>query len=53
MVIVGGADSIINPEEMAGFNALYAISIKNDSPEKRKPFRFSWSNVSRKKYASG
>lgn len=34
LVITGGADSIINPEEMAGFNALYALSVRNDSPEK-------------------
>jgi len=34
MVIVGGADSIINPEEIAGFNALYAISTMNDNPQK-------------------
>jgi 3-oxoacyl-[acyl-carrier-protein] synthase II len=33
-VIVGGADSTINPEELAGFNALYALSVNNDAPEK-------------------
>ncbi|MBK8807633.1 MAG: beta-ketoacyl-[acyl-carrier-protein] synthase family protein [Bacteroidales bacterium] len=33
LVIVGGADSIINPEEIKGFNALYAISTRNESPE--------------------
>ncbi len=39
VVIVGGADSIINKEEIAGFNALYALSIQNDPPEKAsKPF---------------
>jgi 3-oxoacyl-[acyl-carrier-protein] synthase II len=39
IMIVGGADSIINPEEMAGFNALYAISVQNDTPEKAsRPF---------------
>lgn len=34
LVIVGGADSIINPEEIKGFNALYAISTKNENPQK-------------------
>ncbi|MEI6901241.1 MAG: beta-ketoacyl-[acyl-carrier-protein] synthase family protein, partial [Bacteroidota bacterium] len=34
LVIVGGADSIINPEEISGFNALYALSVQNDPPEK-------------------
>jgi len=34
MMIVGGADSIINKEEIEGFNELYAISLKNDAPEK-------------------
>jgi 3-oxoacyl-[acyl-carrier-protein] synthase II len=39
VVIVGGADSIINREEIAGFNALYALSVQNDFPEKAsKPF---------------
>lgn len=39
MVIAGGADSIINPEEIAGFNELFALSIENDPPEKAsKPF---------------
>ncbi len=39
MVITGGADSIINPEEIAGFNLLYALSTQNDEPEKAsKPF---------------
>ncbi len=39
VVIVGGADSIINFEEIQGFNALYALSIANDPPEKAsKPF---------------
>jgi 3-oxoacyl-[acyl-carrier-protein] synthase II len=38
-VIAGGADSIINKEEIAGFNALYALSVQNDFPEKAsKPF---------------
>jgi 3-oxoacyl-[acyl-carrier-protein] synthase II len=39
IVIVGGADSIINAEEIQGFNALYALSIANDPPEQAsKPF---------------
>ena len=39
VVLVGGADSIVNPEEIKGFNALYALSIANDPPEKAsKPF---------------
>lgn len=39
LVITGGADSIINPEEIRGFNALYALSVQNDPPEKAcKPF---------------
>ncbi len=39
MVIAGGADSTINPEEIAGFNLLYALSTQNDEPEKAsKPF---------------
>ncbi len=39
LVIVGGADSIINPEEIEGFNELYALSVENELPEKAsKPF---------------
>jgi len=39
VMIVGGADSIINFEEIQGFNALYALSVANDPPEKAsKPF---------------
>jgi 3-oxoacyl-[acyl-carrier-protein] synthase II len=39
VVIVGGADSIINKEEIAGFNSLYALSVNNDIPENAsKPF---------------
>lgn len=39
IVIVGGADSIINKEEITGFNNLYALSTENDQPEKAsKPF---------------
>ncbi len=39
LVIVGGADSTINPGEIEGFNALYAISTRNDEPEKAsRPF---------------
>lgn len=39
LVIVGGADSTINPEEIKGFNALYALSTQNSDPKKAsKPF---------------
>ena len=39
VVITGGADSIINPEEIAGFNELFALSVENDPPEKAsRPF---------------
>lgn len=39
IVIVGGADSAINPEEIGGFNALYAVSTRNDEPTKAsRPF---------------
>ncbi len=39
MVITGGADSTINPEEIAGFNQLFALSTQNDEPNKAsKPF---------------
>ena len=39
VVITGGADSIVNKEEIEGFNALYALSVANDPPEKAsKPF---------------
>jgi 3-oxoacyl-[acyl-carrier-protein] synthase II len=39
VVIAGGADSIINFEEIQGFNALYALSVANDPPElASKPF---------------
>ncbi|MFH0866190.1 MAG: beta-ketoacyl-[acyl-carrier-protein] synthase family protein [Bacteroidota bacterium] len=34
IMIVGGADSIINFEEIEGFNELYALSTNNDRPEK-------------------
>jgi 3-oxoacyl-[acyl-carrier-protein] synthase II len=34
IMIVGGADSIINFEEVEGFNELYALSTKNELPEK-------------------
>ena len=33
VALVGGADSIINPEEIRGFNALYALSTANEVPE--------------------
>jgi 3-oxoacyl-[acyl-carrier-protein] synthase II len=37
--IVGGADSIINPEEIKGFNEIFALSTENSNPEKAsKPF---------------
>jgi len=39
MVITGGADSIINKEEIAGFNQLFALSTQNNEPEKAsRPF---------------
>jgi 3-oxoacyl-[acyl-carrier-protein] synthase II len=39
IVIAGGADSIINPEEISGFNELFALSIENNQPEKAsRPF---------------
>jgi 3-oxoacyl-[acyl-carrier-protein] synthase II len=39
LVITGGADSIINAEEIEGFNALYALSVRNDPPwQACKPF---------------
>ncbi len=39
VVIVGGADSIVNFEEIEGFNELYALSTENSLPEKAsKPF---------------
>jgi 3-oxoacyl-[acyl-carrier-protein] synthase II len=39
LVIAGGADSAINPEEIKGFNALYAISTRNEEPAKAsRPF---------------
>lgn len=39
LVITGGADSIINPEEIEGFNELYALCTENDPPEKAsRPF---------------
>jgi 3-oxoacyl-[acyl-carrier-protein] synthase II len=39
VVIVGGADSIVNKEEIEGFNNIYALSTENELPEKAsKPF---------------
>lgn len=39
IVIVGGADSTLNPEEVNGFNELYALSTDNENPQKAsKPF---------------
>ncbi|NOQ27664.1 MAG: beta-ketoacyl-ACP synthase II [Bacteroidales bacterium] len=34
MMIVGGADSIINKEEIAGFNEIYALAVDNENPRK-------------------
>ena len=39
LVIAGGADSTVNPEEIAGFNEMYALSTSADEPEKAsRPF---------------
>ncbi|MEI6852687.1 MAG: beta-ketoacyl-[acyl-carrier-protein] synthase family protein [Bacteroidota bacterium] len=39
VVIVGGADSIVNKEEIEGFNNIFALSTENENPEKAsKPF---------------
>ncbi len=39
MIIVGGADSIINPEEIKGFNEILALSTYNEDPGKAsRPF---------------
>jgi 3-oxoacyl-[acyl-carrier-protein] synthase II len=39
IVIVGGADSIVNKEEIEGFNELFALSVENAQPAKEsKPF---------------
>ncbi len=39
IVITGGADSSINPEEIEGFNEMYALSTRNDDPERAsRPF---------------
>lgn len=39
LVIVGGADSTINRSEIEGFNALYALSVRNDEPKRAsRPF---------------
>ncbi len=39
LVIVGGADSTINPEEIQGFNEIFALSTQNNEPEKAsRPF---------------
>jgi 3-oxoacyl-[acyl-carrier-protein] synthase II len=39
IVITGGADSTINKEEIEGFNELYALSTRNNEPEKAsRPF---------------
>lgn len=33
IMIVGGSDSIVNPEEISGFNEIFALSTNNDNPE--------------------
>lgn len=39
LVIVGGGSSGVNPDEIKGFNDLYALSTRNDEPEKAsRPF---------------
>jgi 3-oxoacyl-[acyl-carrier-protein] synthase II len=38
IVITGGADSIINREEIEGFNELYALSVNNDPESASRPF---------------
>lgn len=39
LVIAGGADSTINPEEIEGFNEMFALSTRNNEPEKAsRPF---------------
>ncbi len=39
IVIVGGADSIVNKEEIEGFNELYALCTDNENPQKAsRPF---------------
>ncbi|HNW27968.1 MAG TPA: beta-ketoacyl-[acyl-carrier-protein] synthase family protein [Spirochaetota bacterium] len=39
IVITGGADSTINPEEINGFNEMYALSTRNNEPHKAsRPF---------------
>ncbi len=39
IVITGGADSTINPEEITGFNEMFALSTRNDMPHKAsRPF---------------
>ncbi|MCK5230215.1 MAG: beta-ketoacyl-[acyl-carrier-protein] synthase family protein, partial [Desulfobulbaceae bacterium] len=38
-VLVGGTDSIVNPEDIEGFNELYALSLQNAYPERAsRPF---------------
>ncbi|MBW6460658.1 MAG: beta-ketoacyl-[acyl-carrier-protein] synthase family protein [Bacteroidales bacterium] len=38
LVITGGADSIINREEIEGFNELYALSVNPDPEKASRPF---------------
>jgi 3-oxoacyl-[acyl-carrier-protein] synthase II len=38
MVITGGADSLLNREDIEGFNELYALSVNNDPEKASAPF---------------
>jgi 3-oxoacyl-[acyl-carrier-protein] synthase II len=39
IVLVGGTDSIVDPDNVNGFNEIYALSLRNDEPEKAsRPF---------------
>jgi len=38
LVIAGGADSLVNREEIEGFNELYALSVNNDPSKASCPF---------------
>jgi|WetSurMetagenome_2_1015567.scaffolds.fasta_scaffold00005_139 3-oxoacyl-[acyl-carrier-protein] synthase II len=38
IVITGGADSIVNREDIEGFNELYALSVNNDPEKASAPF---------------
>jgi 3-oxoacyl-[acyl-carrier-protein] synthase II len=41
IVITGGADSLINREDIEGFNELYALSVNNDPQKASAPFSSS------------